>query len=150
LKGIVAIRTEASVQNIRSDSDVTQPDKVEPRHQWTSEHLANERTHLAWLRTSIALVSFGVTLNRFSLYLTQQNKTPASSSRWALADVAHVGISMVVLGLVLLLYAAFRYEQVGREIERQTYHPHRRAILVITIAIILLAGGSLLFLFRES
>jgi len=33
------------------------------------DHLANERTFLAWLRTSIALMAFGFVVMKFSLFL---------------------------------------------------------------------------------
>ena len=33
------------------------------------EHQANERTFLAWLRTSIAIIAFGFVLERFSLFV---------------------------------------------------------------------------------
>jgi|GEM_PF-5432662 len=35
------------------------------------EHQANERTFLAWLRTSIALIGFGFAIARFGLFLRQ-------------------------------------------------------------------------------
>ncbi|KAA0129612.1 DUF202 domain-containing protein [Chryseobacterium sp. SN22] len=37
----------------------------------TSDHLANERTFLAWLRTSVALMGFGFILVKFSLFLNR-------------------------------------------------------------------------------
>ncbi|WP_167516127.1 MULTISPECIES: YidH family protein [Mucilaginibacter] len=33
-----------------------------------SDHLANERTFLAWIRTSIALMGFGFVVVKFSLF----------------------------------------------------------------------------------
>jgi uncharacterized membrane protein YidH (DUF202 family) len=35
------------------------------------EHQANERTFLAWLRTSIGLIGFGFALSRFGLFLRE-------------------------------------------------------------------------------
>jgi len=35
------------------------------------EHLANERTFLAWIRTSIALMGFGFVIVKFTLFLKQ-------------------------------------------------------------------------------
>ena len=32
------------------------------------EHLANERTFLAWVRTSIAIIAFGFVIEKFSLF----------------------------------------------------------------------------------
>lgn len=145
----MAIETDTLQQNPTSTSAVTHPATGEPRPQWTSEHLANERTHLAWMRTGIALVSFGITINRFSLYLSEQHRAHTSHIGGALIDVEHMGIGMVLLGVVLLLYAAVRYEQVRRDIEQRCYHPRQRAVLVITLVIILFAAGSLFILFRE-
>jgi putative membrane protein len=51
------------------------------------EHQANERTFLAWLRTSIALIGFGFAIARFGLFLRelqtsviQQNCKPSQVS----------------------------------------------------------------------
>src|SRR6516165_661830 len=41
------------------------------RQRFVTDHLANERTYLAFLRTSVGLISFGITINRFSLFLLQ-------------------------------------------------------------------------------
>ena len=35
------------------------------------EHQANERTFLAWLRTSLALIGFGFVIARFGLFLRE-------------------------------------------------------------------------------
>ncbi len=46
-----------------------QPDQDRNPH--TSDHLANERTFLAWIRTSIAVVSLGFVIARFSFWLDE-------------------------------------------------------------------------------
>jgi putative membrane protein len=33
-----------------------------------SDHAANERTFLAWLRTSIAVIAFGFVVEKFNLF----------------------------------------------------------------------------------
>ena len=57
------------------------------------EHQANERTFLAWLRTSIALIGFGFAIARFGLFLrqlrvaaTQNSAGGGSGSRFELAQ----------------------------------------------------------------
>ncbi|UZJ63104.1 DUF202 domain-containing protein [Sphingobacterium sp. KU25419] len=37
----------------------------------TSDHLANERTFLAWIRTSIGIMGFGFVVVKFSLFVKQ-------------------------------------------------------------------------------
>jgi putative membrane protein len=34
-----------------------------------SDHAANERTFLAWLRTSIAVIAFGFVIEKFNLFV---------------------------------------------------------------------------------
>lgn len=57
------------------------------------DHLANERTFLAWIRTSLALIGFGLLISKFS------------------SDIKSVigGIIFIVLGLIIFVYSAFRY-----------------------------------------
>lgn len=37
----------------------------------TTDHLANERTFLAWIRTSIGIMAFGFVVVKFSLFVKQ-------------------------------------------------------------------------------
>ena len=36
-----------------------------------SDHLANERTFLAWIRTSIAIMAFGFVVVKFTFFIKQ-------------------------------------------------------------------------------
>jgi putative membrane protein len=36
-----------------------------------SDHLANERTFLAWIRTSVAIMGFGFVVVKFALFIKQ-------------------------------------------------------------------------------
>lgn len=107
-------------------------------------HLANERTHLAYLRTSIALIGFGITLNRFAIYLIQNAR---DANETTLADVKHVGLSMVLLGIATALWALFRYRRAAHDIERQTRHHDWRAVALLTIGFILLGTTVAVWLF---
>jgi putative membrane protein len=44
------------------------------------EHQANERTFLAWLRTSIALIGFGFAIARFGLFLRELQTSVTSKT----------------------------------------------------------------------
>jgi putative membrane protein len=115
-----------------------------------SDHLANERTYLAYLRTSIALIGFGVTINRFSIYLVQSKTLPERAlSRWNLGGVSRVGFGMVIFGLILLAWATIHFTQVNRGIERGTYRPSIVLPWIITAAVILGGGLSLIWLFPQ-
>ena len=66
-----------------------------------TDHAANERTYLAWVRTAITVMAFGFLIERFDIFL-------AYVSRGALQamPVLHVRASEW-LGLVLILFGAF-------------------------------------------
>ena len=45
-----------------------------------SDHSANERTFLAWVRTGIAVIAFGFVIEKFNLFvLTLANVSPAGA-----------------------------------------------------------------------
>jgi putative membrane protein len=113
-----------------------------------SEHLANERTYLAYLRTAISLISFGITINRFSIYLIQTNRVSQyAKDRWDMVSVGRVGFGMVIFGLVLMIWAGVHYTRVSKGIESGYYRPSNVITWVITIGVLLGGGISLIWLF---
>jgi putative membrane protein len=116
------------------------PDKVE------SEILANERTFLAWVRTSIALMTFGFVIARFSLWLREMS---FGINAAATVAVPHTGISAVIgecimgVGGALTAFAAWRYHVVHRSILRGEIEPDLRMVAAIT-AIILAATAAMI------
>ncbi len=129
---------------------VTKPESGENRSKQPhlSEHLANERTYLAYLRTAISLISFGITINRFSLYLIQTNKVSEyATDRWNMVSVGRVGFGMVIFGLVLMIWAGVHYTRVSNGIETGNYRPSNIITWVITVGVLLGGGVSLIWLF---
>ena len=114
-----------------------------PKPDRQREHQANERTFLAWLRTSIALIGFGLAIARFGLFLRQLQRslTPASSS--PTADPQFLGTSLVLLGIVTVAIAAWQYNRVYWQIERGNYRPNRWVIWLLAIAVMIVGALSL-------
>ncbi|MER3434421.1 MAG: hypothetical protein C4288_13580 [Leptolyngbya sp. ERB_1_1] len=117
----------------------------DPKIDRQREHQANERTFLAWLRTSIALISFGFVLARFGLFLTQLNLSLSRQNTplHPIFNSQNLGLSLVILGIVTIALAAWRYNQVFWQIERGDYRPNRSLVWVMTGAVILLGGLSI-------
>jgi putative membrane protein len=112
------------------------------RLQHVSEHLANERTVLAWIRTAIAVMTLGVAINRFSLFLMEFSKT-VPGGRSANIHAEEVGIGLVVLGVVLLIGGTWHYLHVANAIDSESYQPTRWVIVLTSFAVLVLGGSSL-------
>jgi putative membrane protein len=110
-----------------------------------SEHLANERTMLAWIRTAIAVMTLGVGINRFSLFLAEFSKV-VPGGRTANIHAEQLGIALVGLGLLAMLGGAWHYLHVARAIDDETFRPARIGIVLTTLAVLALGGTSLVWL----
>jgi putative membrane protein len=118
-----------------------------PRQQHATEFLANERTFLAWIRTSIAVVSLGFVVARFSVWLRQLTLQLHEGPQ-----VRHIGVSlpfglaMMALGAVLAPLAAWRYHVVNKKIEEGEVTADRGLILLVTAMVAVLAIGMIVYL----
>ncbi|GGD42086.1 YidH family protein [Pseudoxanthomonas indica] len=108
-------------------------------------HMANERTHLAYLRTTVSLIGFGITINRFSMYLVQNNAAP--EGKLLLRDAGNAGLGMVILGLALLVWSLFRYWKVTKDIDAGVSESGHKATLGFSIGLLVLGGITALWLF---
>ena len=117
-------------------------------HDKRTEQLSNERTHLAYLRTAISLISLGITVNRFSLYLKQHDSLPSRPGRGdLLGGTASAGLGMVIYALVLMLVALHRYRAVERAIVHGTDHSDHALVMLVTFSVILAGVGGILWMF---
>lgn len=109
------------------------------------EHQANERTFLAWLRTAIALISFGFAIARFGLFLRQLQTalTKQADPPPSFFNSENLGVALVVFGIIAIGLAAWRYNQVFWQIERGDYQPNRLLVWIMTGVVIILGTLSI-------
>jgi putative membrane protein len=124
----------------RKDSAFGQP----ARPLFLSDHLSNERTYLSYLRTAVSLMSFGIAINRFGVFLEQSRSTPGTHP---LSGSARLGIGMVLIGMALLAWAAVRYVLIMHHIERQDFRPQPASILILTALVLVSGVGGVFWLF---
>jgi putative membrane protein len=84
-----------------------------------SDHAANERTFLAWIRTAIAVMAFGFLVERFDLFLQIAGQTLArkalSPTGQLVGNVA--GLILIVLGAIMIVLAVWRFRRTAIAID---------------------------------
>ncbi|HEV2348629.1 MAG TPA: DUF202 domain-containing protein [Terriglobia bacterium] len=86
------------------------------------DHLANERTFLAWVRTGIAIVVFGFAIGRFAIAIRQFMQIQGRTSSTAGISV-WLGMIAIVCGVLLTLAGLLRYRRTRDQLESGTFEP---------------------------
>jgi putative membrane protein len=103
------------------------------------EHLANERTLLAWVRTAITFMGLGFVVARFGLFLKQLALESHASPPAETALSGVVGIALVALGTLATILSAARFLRARAQIEKGAFVPEIYAELFVVAATLL--GG---------
>jgi len=115
-----------------------------------SDHLANERTFLAWIRTSIGIMAFGFVVVKFSLFVKQVSlilgKGNVIQNR---GYSAIVGIILVAVGTVTSVLSYLRYRQTAKQLKEGAYS-HSSLLITVLTAFIFLVSALLIAYLIES
>jgi putative membrane protein len=120
-----------------------------------SDHAANERTFLAWVRTGIAVIAFGFVIERFNLFLIAvAGSAPLQAAERVRIDRLsgplgrYDGFALIVAGFAIIVLAALRFVRTGRLIDDTQTHTSEglRAELILSAAIVVAVAGFSVFL----
>jgi putative membrane protein len=106
------------------------------------EHLANERTLLAWVRTAIALMGLGFVVARFGLFLREISGLGGAAVGPESAYSGPIGILLVAAGVVATIVSTVRFFQARRQIERGAFVAEAYPEVVVVV-VTLVAGAAL-------
>lgn len=101
------------------------------------DHLANERTLLAWVRTALTIVGLGFIVDRLAL-----QDSPVGGLE------ALAGVALVIVGGLIAVGGAWSFLRARRELSGGTYQPtialNLGLVAVVTLGSLVLAAALLL------
>jgi len=117
-----------------------------------SDHAANERTFLAWVRTAIAIMAFGFLVEKFDLFLAIAGQELAgkvarvpSIAGQTVGNIA--GLVLIGLGCATLVLAIVRFRKTARDIDSPEARQDTGARLDVTLAGLLVMLGAVIFVY---
>src|SRR5437588_10828295 len=121
-----------------------------PKHVGTSkkvsDHLANERTFLAWIRTGLATIAFGFVVERFGLLLRELGfKGNTTVIPYHLSSF--FGVCLTVLGVIMMIAALLGFLHNRRSIDAERFHPSASFPIILTILASLIGAMLAIYLF---
>lgn len=118
-----------------------------PKEKLATEYLANERTFLAWIRTSIAIISLGFVVAKFSVWMRELVMRLAPGTPVASLGVSMpVGIFMMAFGGLLVLGAGWHFHAVNLAIERGNVQASRTIVVTVALAVVLIAISMIVYM----
>ena len=117
--------------------------------------MANERTFLAWIRTSVGIMAFGFVVEKFALFIREashfflnQPYNPAVSE--AVQKSPHYssvfGIFLIGLGALMGILAFIRYKKIEMQIDKDIYQSSLLLDVLLTISIAAIGFFLLIYL----
>jgi putative membrane protein len=104
-------------------------------------YLAAERTLLAWIRTGLAMMGFGFVVARFGLFLYELRPSQGGSLVGSPRGSLWFGTSLVLIGVVVNLLAAFNHSRFVHRLRMGTWNPNYASRSGIAVAIVLALAG---------
>lgn len=112
---------------------------IVPPASLATEYLANERTFLAWVRTSVSVIALGFVVAKFGLWLEEMSLISPQFAKIRTGTSIPIGVGMMLFGGLLVVLAAWRYHVVNRQIECGEVRADRGLIILITLLVVVLS-----------
>lgn len=113
------------------------PGSAMPAH--PTDHLANERTFLAWIRTAVTIMAFGFVVARFGLLLRELAGPSSVAPPTPISQAT--GVLLVLAGSAILVVAFLRFLATRSDLESDRFRSRAGLEWALTILMVLVGGG---------
>ena len=111
------------------------------------DHLANERTYLAWTRTGMATMGFGVLIAKLRYLFAGLALEPPSRG---IVHASDIGLVFTVVGLLIVCLSAWRFTAIQKQIRQSTYRSSKTLIMGLSGVVIVLGMAIVWYLIQSS
>tara|TARA_R110002167_G_scaffold101003_1_gene263460 strand:- start:189 stop:566 length:378 start_codon:yes stop_codon:yes gene_type:complete len=109
---------------------------------------ANERTYLAWIRTSIALMAFGFLIEKFDLFFRMVGHALHLDVHFHFSSMAEiVGLVMMLISVFVIIGASGRYVHNRKNILAEEEREYGSRILDLILAGLLVISAMFLLIY---
>jgi inner membrane protein YidH len=98
---------------------------------------AAERTLMAWIRTSLSMISFGFTIYKFFQYIVDSKVVDLSARP---QGPRNLGLALITLGTVVLAVATVQHWMFLKKLSRETGKKYSISLALVTALLISLLG----------
>jgi putative membrane protein len=114
-------------------------------------HMANERTFLAWIRTSIGIMAFGFVVEKFALFVRQFYMVFGKEVKVPSAGYSSIfGATLIGFGATMGVLAFARYRKVEKQIDADTYQPSLLLDIMVTLTLLAIAVFLIIYLLHSA
>lgn len=99
---------------------------------YIQQHLANERTFLAWIRTCITIIGVG--------FLITNLHFSSLSAKIVIGDILAqmIGLASIIVGILILIFTTISYFKKGTDINQQSFIFSKFLIIALSVSLILI------------
>jgi putative membrane protein len=110
-----------------------------------SDHSANERTFLAWVRTGIAVIAFGFVVEKFNLFVWTLAQAAPTDGGGHFRDLQRLsgsfnhydGLVLILIGIAIIVVSLARFVRTSRLIDDQQIHTAASVRTELILAVVL-------------
>lgn len=122
----------------------------EKRKPNANDYLANERTFLAWVRTSVGIIALGFVVVKFSLFVKQLSLVVGNgSNQHPHGYSGAIGIFLVASGAITSGLAYISYRRTEKQLREGKYQHSSLLITLLTVFIFLVSLMVIVYLVQS-